>query len=91
MISVLRVSLPGDVDIDDFLRTHSELHVESVRRAGDVGCRFAEGWDPAVAEACPPGPHRRDVSYLAFFSARCPAFLPGLSRSRYDSPSMMRS
>ncbi len=37
MISVLRVSLPGDVDIDDFLRTHSELHVESVRRAGDVG------------------------------------------------------
>src|SRR6266511_2203475 len=37
MISVLGVSLPGDVDIDDFLRTHSELHVESVRRAGDVG------------------------------------------------------
>ena len=24
-------------------------------------CRFAEGWDPAVAEAFPPAPRRRDV------------------------------
>jgi hypothetical protein len=53
---------------------------------GSRECRFAEGWDPAVAEAFPLDPHRRDVIYLPFFSGFCPGFCPGLSRARYDSP-----
>jgi hypothetical protein len=46
---------------------------------------------PPLQKHSPPAPHRRDVSYLAFFSVFCPAFCPGLSRARYDSPSMTRS
>jgi hypothetical protein len=46
---------------------------------------------PPLQKHSPLGPHRRDVTYLPFFSVRCPAFCPGLSLARYDSPSMTRS
>ncbi len=46
---------------------------------------------PPLQKHSPPAPHRRDVSYLPFLSVFCPAFCPGLSRARYESPSMTRS
>jgi hypothetical protein len=72
-------------------RDHACAPTRGRRRSARSACRFAEGWDPAVAEAFPLDPHRRDVIYLPFFSGFCPGFCPGLSRARYDSPSMTRS
>jgi pimeloyl-ACP methyl ester carboxylesterase len=46
---------------------------------------------PPLQKHSPLAPHRRDASYLLFFSPFCPPFCPGLSRARYDSPSMTRS
>jgi hypothetical protein len=53
---------------------------------------ICRGMGPGRCRSIPPrGPHRRDDVYLPFFSVLCPAFWPGLSLERYDSPSMTRS
>jgi GNAT superfamily N-acetyltransferase len=70
-------------------RVFEEADFEREERRWLSICR---GMGPRRCRSIPPwGPHRRDVCYLPFFWVRCPAFCPGLSRLRYDSPSMTRS
>ena len=60
-------------------------------RVAPAACRFSEPWDPGFAEPFPPDPSPRDGWNVVYAASCCPDPSLGLSRGRYDSPSMKRS
>jgi hypothetical protein len=78
--------------IDDYLLTWARLRARGYpfttsrrfRPMPKTRVGLQRDGTPPLQKHSPPAPHRRDVSYLPFFSVLCPAFCPGLSRARYD-------
>src|SRR5216683_2116553 len=54
-------------------------------------CRLSPPWDPCFSRAFPPRVPPRDAVDLPYAAPFCPGLSLGLSRLRYDSPSMTRS
>ena len=80
--------------VESFLLSDLKVHVygDTAVVTGVNTMPIRRGMGPGRCRSIPPrGPHRRDDVYLPFFSVLCPAFWPGLSLERYDSPSMTRS